>query len=854
MTVTLDLNGYQLARKGEYVVENIYGTQYIYPRNSNILIVSSGATLILEDSAGGGVLNLNGGVITGNWCTNDKGCGGIWNEGTINVQGSPAVYGNNTARNIHLSNGNPIHVVGELVGAAHLGILCDKGMIITDGYSEHNSTSPGAFFESDRTDCSAVLTDDGEAQIVEGITQAGYMERSWSGGKVVSVSRVRQDIDVFPNSTTVAAGWYYLNDNVTVDGRVSLEGDTSIILRDGKTLDVKGLYIPQGSTLTIYGQSAGTGKIYSHPGTGAGIGGKSGSTNGSIVIHGGIIEATGADHCAGIGTNDGKTGGAITIYGGTITAIGGEDGAAIGGGRYCDGGDGSMEALRACIADETRALSDLGFSAFLDAWCPKVVAAADDRAIVGAVSGFWRLASAFLALWVIGAALVAAGLAANALLARHMLRQAGDVGVAEDPDVLLRVDHLCQYFRSGDQVTRAVDDVSFFVRRGEVFGLVGESGCGKTTTGRTIVNLYDTTSGDVYFEGLRVSSGRNGLPVLSFALRREADERIEALHDAMKAGIRQTPGDGARLRSEYRAAAAAIRRELAAKLAQARDDALAADAQKRRAVQAYRKRRHARLTMQYKAEAEALTGAVLDARRREYEQAMKAARKENVITRMQMIFQDPIASIDPRMTVREIIAEGLRIRGVTDSAIIDQKVCEMLDLVGLVPEHADRYPHEFSGGQRQRIGIARAIALEPELIIADEPISALDVSIQAQIINLLNDLRRSMGLTIVFIAHNLSVVKYFSDRIAVMYFGKIVEMTTSEELFRHPLHPYTRALLSAIPYPDPRYEKQRRRLEYDPLCAHDYAVDKPSLREIAPGHWVYCNDAECAAYRRELGL
>ena len=222
------------------------------------------------------------------------------------------------------------------------------------------------------------------------------------------------------------------------------------------------------------------------------------------------------------------------------------------------------------------------------------------------------------------------------------------------------------------------------------------------------------------------------------------------------------------------------------------------------------------------------------------------------MTRMQMIFQDPIASINPRMTVREIIAEGLIIRGVKDREYINRKVNEMLELVGLVPEHADRYPHEFSGGQRQRIGIARAIVMEPSLIIADEPISALDVSIQAQVINLLNDLRERMGLTIMFIAHNLSVVKYFSDRIAVMYFGHIVELATSEELFAHPLHPYTKSLLSAIPYPDPHYEKTRKRIEYVPAKAHDYSTDKPSLREISPGHWIHCNEAEYQQYLKEI--
>ena len=238
--------------------------------------------------------------------------------------------------------------------------------------------------------------------------------------------------------------------------------------------------------------------------------------------------------------------------------------------------------------------------------------------------------------------------------------------------------------------------------------------------------------------------------------------------------------------------------------------------EKSKCVQFYRERRLKELKDAYDADMKNLSGAAAEERTRKYETERKVAAKDNVMTRMQMIFQDPIASINPRMTVREIIAEGLIIRGVRDKEYINQKVYEMLELVGLVREHADRYPHEFSGGQRQRIGIARAIIMEPDLIIADEPISALDVSIQAQVINLLNDLRQRMGLTIMFIAHNLSVVKYFSDRIAVMYFGKIVELTTSDELFAHPLHPYTKSLLSAIPYPDPHYEKNRKRIEYVP--------------------------------------
>lgn len=219
-----------------------------------------------------------------------------------------------------------------------------------------------------------------------------------------------------------------------------------------------------------------------------------------------------------------------------------------------------------------------------------------------------------------------------------------------------------------------------------------------------------------------------------------------------------------------------------------------------------------------------------------------------------MIFQDPIASLNPRMTVQEIISEGLVIKGIKDKEYIQQRVYEILELVGLVKEHATRYPHEFSGGQRQRIGIARSVIMNPDMIIADEPISALDVSIQAQVINLLNELRDKLGLTILFIAHDLSVVKYFSDRIGVMYYGKLVELANSEELFDHPVHPYTRSLLSAIPLPDPVYEKKRVRITYNPLVEHDYSVDKPSLREIAPGHFVYCNNAEEEKYKAEFSI
>ncbi len=214
--------------------------------------------------------------------------------------------------------------------------------------------------------------------------------------------------------------------------------------------------------------------------------------------------------------------------------------------------------------------------------------------------------------------------------------------------------------------------------------------------------------------------------------------------------------------------------------------------------------------------------------------------------KMQMIFQDPISSLNPRMTVKEIISEGLVIQGNTSKKDIEKKVAEVLTLVGLSPEYASRYPHEFSGGQRQRIGVARALIMDPNVIIADEPISALDVSIRAQVINLLFTLREKLGLTILFIAHDLSVVRFFCDRIAVMYNGKVVEMASSEELFKNPLHPYTVSLLSAIPQPDPDYEKNRKRIHYNPRV-HQYSpTNLPKLREVSKDHFVLLSDAELA--------
>ncbi len=413
-------------------------------------------------------------------------------------------------------------------------------------------------------------------------------------------------------------------------------------------------------------------------------------------------------------------------------------------------------------------------------------------------------------------------------------------------EVLLKVDHLCQYFRLGHRDLKAVDDVSFEIRRGEVFGLVGESGCGKTTTGRSIIKLYNITSGNVYFKGERICAGTRSYRDAIKRARAEAAQKIKAL----RATVAADPSK----KDEVAAQITQINQELYEVVENNR--ALIRDA--KRASDMVDKKHSAALVRELEAEYEekfrqAGEGSEqLAALKKEYKNRLRVAKRSRLITQIQMIFQDPIASLDPRMTVRDIIAEGLVINGITDKNYINEKVYEVLETVGLVREHADRYPHEFSGGQRQRIGIARAVIMQPEMIIADEPISALDVSIQAQVINLLNDLRERLGLTILFIAHDLSVVKYFSDRIGVMYYGKMVELASSDELFAHPLHPYTRSLLSAIPLPDPDYEKDRKRITYNPLAEHNYTVDLPSLREVCPGHFVQCNDAEFEAYQAQL--
>lgn len=303
-------------------------------------------------------------------------------------------------------------------------------------------------------------------------------------------------------------------------------------------------------------------------------------------------------------------------------------------------------------------------------------------------------------------------------------------------EVLLEIKNLKQYFNEGKRnEIRAIEDISFDIYKGETLGLVGESGCGKSTTGKAIIKLNDITSGEILYEGQDI-------------------QKISKRKDLLKFN-----------------------------------------------------------------------------------------------KKIQMIFQDPYASLNPRLKVMDIVAEGIDIHKLASSKK-DRKrrVYDLLETVGLSKEHANRYPHEFSGGQRQRIGIARALAVEPEFIIADEPISALDVSIQAQVVNLMLKLQKERGITFLFIAHDLSMVKYISDRIAVMHFGKIVELGSADEIYYHPLHDYTKSLLSAIPQPDPDSERTRKRVAYQ---EDESKNSERKLQEIRPDHYVFVTDEEAAQLKQE---
>lgn len=304
----------------------------------------------------------------------------------------------------------------------------------------------------------------------------------------------------------------------------------------------------------------------------------------------------------------------------------------------------------------------------------------------------------------------------------------------KNDEVLLSIKNLKQYFNAGKKnEVRAIENISFDIYKGETLGLVGESGCGKSTTGKSIIKLNGITSGEILYEGIDIQKIRKRKDLLKFNKK------------------------------------------------------------------------------------------------------------------IQMIFQDPYASLNPRLKVMDIVAEGIDIHHLaTDKRDRKKRVYDLLETVGLSKEHANRYPHEFSGGQRQRIGIARALAVEPEFIIADEPISALDVSIQAQVVNLLLKLQRERGITFLFIAHDLSMVKYISDRIAVMHFGKIVEIGPAEEIYQNPLHDYTKSLLSAIPQPDPESERSRKRFSYIDDEANNHLRQ---LHEIRPNHFVFSTEEEAAQLR-----
>ncbi|HDD5355853.1 TPA: ABC transporter ATP-binding protein [Staphylococcus aureus] len=307
----------------------------------------------------------------------------------------------------------------------------------------------------------------------------------------------------------------------------------------------------------------------------------------------------------------------------------------------------------------------------------------------------------------------------------------------KNDEVLLSIKNLKQYFNAGKKnEVRAIENISFEIYKGETLGLVGESGCGKSTTGKSIIKLNDITSGEILYEGIDIQKIRKRKDLLKFNKK------------------------------------------------------------------------------------------------------------------IQMIFQDPYASLNPRLKVMDIVAEGIDIHHLaTDKRDRKKRVYDLLETVGLSKEHANRYPHEFSGGQRQRIGIARALAVEPEFIIADEPISALDVSIQAQVVNLLLKLQREKGITFLFIAHDLSMVKYISDRIAVMHFGKIVEIGSADDIYQYPLHDYTKSLLSAIPQPDPESERSRKRFSYIDDEANNHLRQ---LHEIRPNHFVFSTEDEAARLRKNL--
>lgn len=521
-------------------------------------------------------------------------------------------------------------------------------------------------------------------------------------------------------------------------------------------------------------------------------------------------------------------------------------------------------------------------------------------------------------------------------------------------NVILSVNHLKVFFEMGKWpkkfYLKAVHDTNFKIHKGEVFGLVGESGCGKSTTGRAIIGLNPITSGSIYYKGVRISAGNRwnkkeikwshikGINEIKRIQKAKSIEEIETIsHDVVNLYQGKEVKTFVSRSNKYLVSATqyvysmlssgfswddSLRKlkDLGESFLQGTYDKnkyffVNDEAAKTNGEHLLKRSKEINFEEVLEAvlpftDLEKLKASRIKTVKANMERIKKIQKAKihqihydnnhvnlNLRHEIQMIFQDPIDSLDPRMTVEDTIEEGLKIKNfahtkkvelkkeekeaiakiqadaslssedkklkidvikqhteekIRDARDYHKKVVEVLNEVGLIPEYCSRYPHEFSGGQRQRIGIARALIMDPELLICDEPISALDVSIRAQIINLLNGLRESRNLSILFIAHDLSVVKYFCDTIAVMYFGDMVELASSDELFKHPLHPYTNSLLSAIPSPDPFYEKHRQRIHYNPLTDHDYSKEKPTFQEITPGHWVLANSEEIKRYRQKI--
>lgn len=350
-------------------------------------------------------------------------------------------------------------------------------------------------------------------------------------------------------------------------------------------------------------------------------------------------------------------------------------------------------------------------------------------------------------------------------------------------DALLSVRELSHSFRQDGRVTRALSGVSFDIMKGEIFGLVGESGSGKSTVGRIVSGIYEPSGGSISFEGELIRMGREEIRARMRSHTERAEAKIKMLRDMLYRGRTA--------RAKAFKEAENINKDL------------------QNALNEERK--------------------LLDVASRVYKKWHRKPHPD-----IQMVFQDPSASLNPRMTVAEIVGEALLVTGLRDKREISRRVAEVLSAVGMPSSSLSRYPHEFSGGQRQRIGIARAVITRPRLLIADEPVSALDVSVGAQVVNLICDLAKSMSLSVLFIAHDLSLVRHICDRVAVMYRGRIVELAGADELFLNPLHSYTRALLSAIPVPDPYIAKNNTRIAY----SEGEITDDGCFFDVGEGHFV----------------